>query len=83
MTGMLLYYRGLRETKASYATIAELFFPATAVFLNWVFLDKAITLTQIFGAFMIYATVLILSFPFKPSARTQTRLRTSGSGGFD
>lgn len=77
MTGMLLYYRGLRETKASYATIAELFFPATAVFLNWVFLDKAITITQVFGACMIYATVLILSFPIKPSAETPTRLRAS------
>src|SRR5205814_7145540 len=32
---LLLYYRGLRQTPASQATIAELAFPVTASLLNW------------------------------------------------
>ncbi|WP_281884930.1 DMT family transporter [Paenibacillus sp. YYML68] len=69
MMAMLLYYRGLRETKASYATVAELFFPATAVFLNWVFLNKGITPIQLCGAAMIYTSVLLLAWRSEPVQR--------------
>lgn len=73
LAAMLLYYRGLRETKASYATVAELFFPATAVFLNWIFLGQGISAIQVLGAGLIYATVLILSFGLNRRFRMGTR----------
>ncbi|MFZ6036103.1 MAG: DMT family transporter [Patescibacteria group bacterium] len=46
---LLLYYGGLRHTKASIATIAELFFPFAAVILNWFFLDQTLVVPQIIG----------------------------------
>lgn len=79
MAAMLLYYRGLRETKASYATIAELFFPATAVFLNWAFLDKSIAPIQIVGAGLIYASVLAMSVRFQSSEARAGLLRARTS----
>ena len=39
LLAMLIYYQGLSRTQASYATIAELAFPATAIIINWYFLD--------------------------------------------
>src|SRR5918912_1145492 len=37
LLALLLYYRGLTGTRASYATLAELAFPETAVALTWTF----------------------------------------------
>src|SRR3712207_2410761 len=42
LLALLLYYRGLSGTRASYATLAELAFPATAVVLNWTFLGVGV-----------------------------------------
>src|ERR671912_593442 len=47
LLGLLLYYRGLAATKASYATLAEISFPASAVILNWMFLGVAVSSNQI------------------------------------
>lgn len=53
-TGALfIYYRGLKDTKASIATIAELIFPFSAVVLNWIFLGEALTAVQIFGGVVL------------------------------
>lgn len=56
-TGALfIYYRGLADTKASVATIAELMFPFSAVVLNWVFLGDSLTAMQLFGGVvLVYA----------------------------
>lgn len=47
--GLLLYYRGLRDTPASVATIAELGFVAAALLINFIFLDVSLTKVQILG----------------------------------
>ena len=39
---MILYYRGLRTTPAPVATFAELAFPATALVVNYIWMDAAI-----------------------------------------
>jgi drug/metabolite transporter (DMT)-like permease len=61
LLGLLLYYRGLSSTKASYATLAELSFPASAVALNWVFLGVTISANQVLGFVFLWGAILVLS----------------------
>lgn len=58
---LLLYYRGLSNTKASFATLAELFFPAIGVFVNWLVFHQNITLAQIAGFVLIWFMLFQLS----------------------
>ena len=59
---VLLYYRGLSGTKASYATLAEISFPASAVILNWVFLGVTVTANQLAGFGLLWAAILALGY---------------------
>ena len=60
LIALLLYYRGLTGTQASYATLAELAFPATAVILNWTLLGAAVSLNQILGFVLLWGAVFAL-----------------------
>lgn len=51
---LLLYYRGLSTTTASYATVAELAFPATGLLLNWIALGAVLTAGQAIGFLVIW-----------------------------
>jgi len=57
LVSLLLYYYGLRQTKASYATIAELAFPACGLLLNWLVLHQAVTVWQFIGFAVIWICV--------------------------
>jgi drug/metabolite transporter (DMT)-like permease len=57
---MLLYYRGLVTTPAPVATFAELAFPATALIVNYVFLDATISAGQFAGLVVLYGTIGLL-----------------------
>jgi len=59
---LLIYYYGLKNTKASIATICELTFPVTAVILNWIFLGSALTIGQIIGTVVLLAAITLLSY---------------------
>ena len=59
---LLLYYRGLSGTKASYATLAEISFPASAVILNWVFLGAGVSANQILGFALLWGAILALGY---------------------
>jgi drug/metabolite transporter (DMT)-like permease len=61
LLSLLLYYRGLDGVKASYATIAELAFPATGLLLNWFVLHQTIDLGQWIGFAIVWIAVLQLS----------------------
>ncbi|WP_273368525.1 DMT family transporter [Alicyclobacillus herbarius] len=61
LISLLLYYRGLNGVRASYATIAELAFPATGLLLNWIVLHQTITVGQWIGFAVIWLAVLQLS----------------------
>ncbi len=50
---LLIYYYGLKSTKASVATIAELFFPLSAVVVNWIFLHETLVTMQILGGVIL------------------------------
>ncbi len=60
LLGLLLYYRGLSSTKASYATLAEISFPASAVALNWIFLGVGLGLNQVLGFVLLWGAILVL-----------------------
>lgn len=57
VVSLFIYYKGLENTKASVATIAELGFPLAAVLVNWVFLDAVLLPMQIFGMAILLSGV--------------------------
>lgn len=61
LLSMLLYYKGLATTKASFATLAELSFPMTGVVINWVVFDQIVTLPQIVGFALIWTALYFIS----------------------
>jgi drug/metabolite transporter (DMT)-like permease len=61
LVALLLYYRGLRRTPASAATLAELAFPLTAVGLNYAVFGTVLTLSQILGIGLLAGTILVMS----------------------
>ncbi len=56
--GLIFYYYGLSHSRASRASVAELCFPATAVFLNWYFLGARLTVFQALGFLLIFGAIL-------------------------
>ena len=62
LVAMLLFYRGLQGTNASYATLAEFMYPAAALVGNWFVLGAIITPLQGLGCLLLIATILLLSW---------------------
>jgi len=60
LLAMMLYYRGLRTTPAPIAPIAELAFPATALVVNYLFLDATISFSQLVGLVVLWVTISLL-----------------------
>ncbi len=50
LLGMYFYYRGLKTISARVCAIAEMFFPLSAVTINWIFLGVKLTPVQLVGA---------------------------------
>lgn len=61
LIGMSLYYRGLSRVKAHYASIAELFFPLSAVTINWIFLNQPLKPLQVVGALILIGSSIMLN----------------------
>jgi len=59
---LLIYYYGLRSTKASVATLCELSFPVGAVLVNWKFLGETLSGMQIVGGLILLAAIAGLSW---------------------
>ncbi len=57
---LLLYYYGLRSTRASVATLCEMAFPLTAVVVNWVFLGASLSAMQLLGGAMLMLAIVRL-----------------------
>lgn len=62
LLALMIYYRGLRSTPASAATIAELAFPLTAAGLNYAVFDTPLSASQWAGAALLTATISIMSW---------------------
>lgn len=50
LLGMYFYYKGLKMISAHVCAIAEMFFPLSAVTINWIFLGQKLTPVQLVGA---------------------------------
>lgn len=61
LVGLLLYYRGLRSTPASYATLAELAYPATGVTLNWLLLGQPLSVAQGVGVVLVVGAIAAMN----------------------
>lgn len=60
LAGMLIYYRGLRETPAAVATLCELSFPVTAIVVNFLFLGATLTFNQGLGIALLWSAVALM-----------------------
>lgn len=58
--GMYFYYKGLKSVPAKVATLLELFFPFTAVAVNWLFLGQSISLTQWIGGGLLALSATVV-----------------------
>jgi drug/metabolite transporter (DMT)-like permease len=76
LLSLLIYYRGLRSTPASIASICELAFPVTAVVVNWLILDVRLTTNQLSGSAILVASVTALAWVHTSE---QARSRAGGS----
>ncbi|AWB44199.1 EamA family transporter [Paenibacillus sp. CAA11] len=61
LLSLLLYYKGLSNTKASIATLAELSFPMVGVIINWAVFQEVVTLAQCLGFILIWTTLFMIS----------------------
>lgn len=50
LLGMYFYYKGLKTISARVCALAEMFFPLSAVTINWIFLGAKLTPVQLVGA---------------------------------
>jgi drug/metabolite transporter (DMT)-like permease len=60
LIALSLYYRGLRHTPASVATLAELAFPLSALLVSAAAFDTVLTGTQLLGTLLLAGTVTLL-----------------------
>ncbi|SIT07787.1 DMT family transporter [Alicyclobacillus vulcanalis] len=61
LLSLLIYYRGLGGVKASYATLAELAFPATGLAVDAIFLHQTVHPAQWLGFALVWTAVYALS----------------------
>src|SRR3989344_5972530 len=62
VVSLLIYYKGLENTNASVATIAELGFPMAAIFVNWIFIPgSALVPMQFVGVAVLLFAIWGLS----------------------
>lgn len=73
LAALMIYYRGLSSTPASSATLAELAFPLTAIFVNWLRFESAPNVSQWVGIVVLSGTILVMS-------RAASRLHDPGLG---
>lgn len=61
LAALMIYYKGLSTTPASSATLAELAFPLTAIFVNWVRFETAPDASQWLGIILLSGTIVVMS----------------------
>ena len=58
---IFLYYFGLRKVRAVIATICELFFPVTAIILDYIINDQRLSWIQWLSAFIMLFSIINLN----------------------
>ncbi|MBC7711704.1 MAG: DMT family transporter [Rhizobacter sp.] len=60
LAGMYFYYKGLKMISARTCALAEMFFPFSAVVINWVFLGAKLIPVQIVGAGLLVISSVVI-----------------------
>jgi drug/metabolite transporter (DMT)-like permease len=60
LAGMYFYYKGLKLISARTCALAEMFFPFSAVVINWVFLGAKLLPVQIIGAALLVISSVVI-----------------------
>jgi drug/metabolite transporter (DMT)-like permease len=81
LLGLLLYYRGLRSTPASYATLAELAYPATGITLNWLLLGQPLTVAQGVGVVLVVGAIAAMNRVKSGVRERNSRVQRLSQGG--
>ncbi len=58
---LFVYYYGLNKLPASYTTLFELFWPLSAVVIDWQVKGKPLSFTQLLGAFILLSSMTVLT----------------------
>ncbi len=58
---LFIYYYGLKKLPASHTTLFELFWPLSAVIIDWIIMGNPLSTHQLFGAIILLASMSILS----------------------
>ena len=58
---LFIYYYGLKHVPASHSTIYELFWPLSAVALDWFIRGRLMSAAQAVGAVVLLAAIILLS----------------------
>ncbi len=53
MVGLALYYFGLKRTQAKVSSVLELVWPMSAIFIDYFYFHKTLSLTQVFGVILL------------------------------
>lgn len=61
LAALMLYYRGLKTTPASSATLAELAFPLTSILIGWVAFDRVLSGSEWAGIILLSATIVVMT----------------------
>ncbi len=84
LLGLTVYYRGLRGTPASSATLAELAFPLSSLLVNYLAFGATLTLTQGLGVALLAGTIAAMGLAHsrRPEATgVQVRHSVADAGG--
>jgi drug/metabolite transporter (DMT)-like permease len=58
---LFIYYYGLKHMQASHATVYELTWPLSAVFLDWIIRGHMLGFAQIIGAILLLGSMILLT----------------------
>ena len=58
---LFIYYYGLKKLPASHTTLFELFWPLSAVMIDWIIIKNPLSIPQLSGAVILLASMTILS----------------------
>lgn len=61
MVALVIYYYGLRKTPARVATICELTWPTSAIFIDYFLYKQRLSSTQLLGVFLLFISIYHVS----------------------
>ena len=76
LASLLLYYRGLRGTPASAATLGELAFPLTTLIVGYLAFHDALSITQWAGVALLTVTMTIMGVTNRGGTPTGVRVES-------